>query len=407
MADKMIDKVVNDHDLTGENSPQKEGLSGYLEDTDRMLKNVVTGEPRAALAGWNNPKPSAVMRVVRVVVPWQGDSVVEIVRKLVLIVSVVVMAICVGLIIADSSRQGQQAQRDTELVELKEQIELSGVIPLSDDRIVEIKEEQPEILDKYLAFYDINPDLVGWIKLDNTPIDYPVVQSGDNSYYLYRDFEGRDSKLGAIFADWHVPFTPTSRPNNTVLYGHNISDGTYFAKLTNYYPSKYGSLGFYRENPTFTFDTIYEEGTYKIFAAVYINTQEKHGDVYEYFRKRVFADKAAFYDFAANIMDRSVFYTDVDLEYGDEIITLSTCYYPLGNDVDSRFVVFGRRVREGESAEVDVDAAYVNPSPLYFDYYYRAVGGSWAGRTWDTSLVIGLDEYLAENPHLEIARNED
>ena len=100
-----------------------------------------------------------------------------------------------------------------------------------------------------------------------------------------------------------------------------------------------------------------------------------------------------------------MFFTDVDLEYGDELLTLSTCYYPLGKEnADTRFVVFARRVREGESEEVDTSVAKQNPDPLYFDYWYQTHGTKWGGRNWDadpdstdttkTHLKIkGLEEY--------------
>ena len=99
-------------------------------------------------------------------------------------------------------------------------------------------------------------------------------------------------------------------------------------------------------------------------------------------------------------MDRSLFYTDVDLEYGDELLTLSTCYYPFGKEVDTRFVLFARRVREGESAEVDTSKAYINDDPLYFDYWYQLYGGSWGGRKWDTTKVKGLDKFLETHPEV-------
>jgi sortase B len=80
------------------------------------------------------------------------------------------------------------------------------------------------------------------------------------------------------------------------------------------------------------------------------------------------------------------------LEYGHEILTLSTCYYPLGGASD-RFVLFARRVREGESPAVDTSAAKINESPKFFDYYYKKKGGSWQGRNWDTTKVKGFDEF--------------
>ena len=92
-------------------------------------------------------------------------------------------------------------------------------------------------------------------------------------------------------------------------------------------------------------------------------------------------------------MDRSVLWTDVDLTYGDSILTLSTCYYPFGKEnADTRCAVFARKVRPGESPEVDVSKAVVNNSPLKFTYQYQQEGGSWTGRTWDTSKLLSYTD---------------
>jgi sortase B len=162
-----------------------------------------------------------------------------------------------------------------------------------------------------------------------------------------------------------------------------------------------GNINYYRNHPVINFSTLYEDNTYKIFAVVFAHTENTgETDVFDYHRWRDFPDEETFFTFITNVLDRSGFYTDVDIEYGDEILTLSTCYYPLGLEFDSRVAVFARRLRDGESSEVNVDAAYMNPSPLYFDYYYSRYWGrrsnSWAGRNWDTSKVKGLDEWLAK-----------
>lgn len=343
-------------------------------------------------------KENGFMSFAKKLLPWKGDSTGELVRKLVFIVSLIVAIVCVVIILVDFGENASDTQMNEDIRDLKTS-SVDGSVNLTDEQIEQIEEEAPGILDEYKALYEENNDIIGWIKIDNTPIDYPVMQSDDNDYYLKHNFYREDSKLGAIFADYHVQFTPTYRPNNTVLYGHNIASGEYFAKLTNYYPNKYGSLNFYINNPTVQFDTIYEKGTYKIFASMFINTEEEHGEVFTYFKNRTFKSATEFYDYICNVMDRSCFYTDVDLEYGDEILTLSTCYYPLGTNVDTRFVVFARRVRDGESAEVDTSKAYINPDPIYFDYYRQVNGlGEWGGRTWDTSLLVGLDEYAASHP---------
>ncbi len=259
------------------------------------------------------------------------------------------------------------------------------------------------VMSTYEAKYAENEDLIGWIRLDAANINDPVLQAEDNKYYLDKDFNGNEYKNGSFFVDYKCQFTTRTRPANTIIYGHNMVTGPSFAKLTRYYDARLngdypGRLDFYLNNPTIEFDTIWEEGTYKVFACMYVNTMEEHGEVFKYYKQRDIKNEGQFYEYIAKIMDRSVFYTDVDLEYGDEILTLSTCYYPLGKEVDTRCVVFARRVRDGESAEVDTSKAYINDSPLYFDYYYKVNGGSWAGRKWDTSKVKGFDEYLADFP---------
>ena len=251
----------------------------------------------------------------------------------------------------------------------------------------------------FKEYHDINEDMIGWINVyipGEVDINEPVVQGEDNKYYLTHDFMGKEVKEGAIFADFKCTFTTRTRPANTILYGHNMASGKSFAKITRYctwYKAGQG-ISQYVAAPTVKFDTVWEEGTYKVFAAIFVNTEEKNGEVFKYYKQRTITSEGEFYVYIGKIMDRSLFYTDVDLEYGDELLTLSTCYYPLGKEnADTRFVVFARRVREGESEEVDTSKAYVNPSPLYFDYYYKVNGGSWAGRKWDTSKVKGFDEY--------------
>jgi len=248
-----------------------------------------------------------------------------------------------------------------------------------------------------------NNHFIGWLKLGDTIVDYPILQyhGGDENqtgYYLHLDFDGNYSRAGSIFGDWHTPLVDERRPNNFILYGHNMGAGTMFARLMQYYVTPSGrDLTFYGENPTINFASIYDEkdcprNEYKIFAGMFISSSKRHGYLFDYWRRRAFEDKDEFYDFVGQVMDRSVFYTDVDIKYGDEFITMSTCYYPLGNKTD-RFVVFARRVRDGEDTKVDTSKAYINESPLFFDYYYRVRGGSWDGRKWDLSKVHGIDEF--------------
>ncbi|MBQ9483122.1 MAG: class B sortase [Ruminiclostridium sp.] len=244
----------------------------------------------------------------------------------------------------------------------------------------------PKTFEEYNS---LNENMIGWINIyipNETDISEPVVQYDDNKYFLTHDFLDRVVKEGAIYADYKCKFTTRTRPANTILYGHNMASGKSFAKLTRYCTwYKYGQgISQYLAAPTITFDTIWEKGTYKVFAAMFVNTQTKNGTVFKYYKRRTIKNEDQFFEYIEAIMDRSQFYTDVDLEYGDEILTLSTCYYPLGKEnADTRFVVFARRVRDGESPEVDTSKAVINPDPLYFKYYYQVNGGEWKGRNWD------------------------
>ena len=251
--------------------------------------------------------------------------------------------------------------------------------------------EVPSIQENLAELYEANNDIVGWIRIGSTDdpvIDYPVVQAEDNDYYLTHNVFKDKVERGAIFADFRNNFDKGLLSGNTVLYGHNMWYGDkMFANLTRYYEDSDSNdnLRFYKENPTVTFNTLYENAEWKVFACALFNTQEEKGEVYPYNQILDFADADEFNSFITDIMDRSVLCTDVDLTYGDSILTLSTFYYPFGPDTDTRVAVFARKVRPGESSEVDVSKASRNPNPLKFEYQYQIEGGSWDGSIWDKS----------------------
>ena len=258
--------------------------------------------------------------------------------------------------------------------------------------------EPPTVFTRNLTpLFEKNADCIGWVYIKDTAVDYPVMHTpSEPQRYLRLNFDKEYSTAGVPFLKGKC----TMECDNLVIYGHNIRTGVGLTKITNYYPDRYGSLDFYLTHPTFEYESIYGgESTYVVFAGMYVNTQTQHGSVFNYYKFRNFGSEDTFYQYMEAVFDRSVFYNPaINVAYDDEFITLSTCYYPMGMNVDTRFVVFARKLREGESAKIDVSEAYINKSPLYFDYYYTVNGGSWAGRKWDTTKVKGFDEYLAENP---------
>ncbi|MCL2070965.1 MAG: class B sortase [Oscillospiraceae bacterium] len=242
--------------------------------------------------------------------------------------------------------------------------------------------EFPDMLPDYLDLWERNNDMVGWLDVGER-INEPVLQGEDNEFYIDHDFEKRPRFHGSITADYKNEFDGYSLSDNTLLYGHNMKDGTFFKPLQSYYtPVLNNDLSFYKQHPVINFNTMYEKIEWKVFGVVLYNTQAEYGEVIKFWEYIDFEDEDAFHDYILTIMDRSVLFTDVDIEYGDQILSLMTCWYPDG--LDCRIVVHARRVRPGESAEVDVSKAKMNKVN---NKYGR--GEKWVGEigAWDSSYL--------------------
>lgn len=354
-------------------------------------------------------KPNIFVRMIRAIFPCKGDGVAESVRKVIFDIAVVAFVITGGTVVKQLVDEAyQNGVVDKEIIDSYKDSEedspeaIRGQLNLKDEEIEAIEQEKPGISYSFMELYNQNSDTVGWIRVgdkDNPAINYPVVQAADNKYYLTKNFLKQESERGTVYADYRNKIEKDDLSGNIILYGHNMWNGeTMFAKLTRYYDGRlHGEsddrLGFYKKYPTVTFNTLYENSEWKVFACVLFNTQEKLGEVYPYNNVIEFKNKNEFNSFILDIMDRSVLWTDVDLTYGDSILTLSTCYYPYGKEnADTRCAVFARKVRPGESPEVDVSKAVVNNSPLKFTYQYQQDGGSWTGRTWDTSKLLSYTD---------------
>jgi len=255
-------------------------------------------------------------------------------------------------------------------------------------------ENLPEgsVNEEYAAYYEANKDFVGWITINGTNVDYPVVQGEDNLFYLHHNFNGEEEFAGTIFTDYEGKFGPNQMPNNTILYGHNMLYKYKFSALNNYN----NNIDFLRETPVVDFNTLYQDNKYKIFSVFITNTDEEHGDVFDYTKYVYFKNSDEFYEYIKEVMDRSKYNTGVDVEYGDELLTLSTCDGSTGFE-NMRLVIVARKVRENESPDVDTSKITRKDSIKYFKAYTDVYGDKWKGRTWDISLVKGMKEYLEDN----------
>lgn len=174
---------------------------------------------------------------------------------------------------------------------------------------------QPTSRNLYLE----NPDMVGWIQIEGTSIDYPVMQTpADPNYYLKHDFEKRYTDYGCPFMQADCDAIAPS--DNLIIYGHNMKDGSMFADL-----AKYRSKDFRQAHKIVRFDTALGSSAYEIFAVIHTTVQADAADAFPFYR---FVDAAApeeFADYVSACKARALYDTGIFAEYGDKLLTLSTC----------------------------------------------------------------------------------
>lgn len=200
----------------------------------------------------------------------------------------------------------------------------------------EPEEKTPEetAFDKYAELYALNNDLIGWISIDGTNINYPVMQTKDRpDYYLKRNFEQK-------YSDYGVPYVAENCnidiSDNTIIYGHHMKNGTMFSDLCNYI-----SQEFYEGHRIIRFDTLGGFGEYEIVAVFKTPVYTESGFKYYHFVNA--ADEAAFDDYIAQCKELALYDTGVTAEYGDKLITLSTCEYSQQN---GRLVVVAKKITD-------------------------------------------------------------
>ncbi len=191
---------------------------------------------------------------------------------------------------------------------------------------------QPEMLAKYVPLYEQNPDLFGWLKIDGTAIDYPVMHTPyDPERYLHADFEGDYSFAGLPFVDAACD----ADSDNLLIYGHNMLDGSMFRSLMRYRDKTY-----WQAHPTISFDTLYEEGEYEVLAAVYDRVYYQNEDCFKFYQFIDAEDEADFDNAISYFKENALYDTGVTAAYGDRLITLVTCAYHVQ---DGRFIVVARK----------------------------------------------------------------
>ena len=202
------------------------------------------------------------------------------------------------------------------------------------ENIEETINQQTERILKVQKLQEENSDIVGWLEIEGTSINYPVLQGTDNEYYMTHNYKKQKSKNGSIFLtkdyDWSIP------SSNLLIYGHNLNNGTMFQELL-----KYEKEEFYKEHPIIRFTTNKEDVEYEIISVfksrVYYKTEK---NVFRYYFFVNANSEVEYNEFVQNAKKASLYDIDKTAQFGDQLITLSTCSYHVE---DGRFAVVGRK----------------------------------------------------------------
>jgi len=191
------------------------------------------------------------------------------------------------------------------------------------------------VLDEYKSLYNHNKNLIGWLKIADTNIDYPVMQTDNNEFYLDHDVNQQSDKNGTLFMDYQCDVLAPS--SNFIIYGHNMRSGNMFGNL-----DKYKSEAYYKEHPVILFDTIYEKGVYQVMYVFNSHIYTEDEITFKYYQMIDISSEKEFESNMKSMQDISLYNTGVEAVYGEQLLTLSTCDY--GED-DGRFVVVAKRIQ--------------------------------------------------------------
>lgn len=194
--------------------------------------------------------------------------------------------------------------------------------------------ETPDILPEYALLCQKNQRLIGWVKIDDTVIDYPVMQTVNNEYYLDHNFNQEEDRNGCIFMDYQCDVVKGC--DNIILYGHHMKSGQMFGTL-----NKYSKESYYEEHPTIQFDTIYERGIYQVMYVFRSKVYSEEEVTFKYYQFINAASEKEFNSAMNEMAALSLYDTGVTAVYGDKLLTLSTCDY---QEKKGRFVVVAKKI---------------------------------------------------------------
>lgn len=319
-------------------------------------------------------KKKTLIQKFRELFPEKGDGALESARKVVFLISVVAVIVCgymVGDYYLDLWRNNMQNKEIEEIYD----IYTPEYIP----EVEEIEENTPEKYYEKLVsaqkLLDINPEIIGFMTIptvNGEPIvKLPVMQAADNSKYLNINAKGNESRAGALFLDYRNNFDrvenhhlAVKNSDNLVVYGHNMADESMFGALKYYYRN----YDYYDNHPIIYFSSNYENYAYKIFAFFMLDAEDNTETKFNCWNKFDFENEEDFYNFVNEAKRRTIRTNNIDVEYGDQLLTLSTCNTLLGDR--GRLILLARKVRAGEDLYEGTESE-ANPNIKWPSYYYQ------------------------------------
>ena len=246
-------------------------------------------------------------------------------KKIVLIVLIIIFLLSIGYIIYATFRNKKDVHDNENILE-NVSINEEQITETKTERMLQLEELQKE-----------NNEIIGWLEIDGTNVNYPVLQGADNDFYLDHNYKKENSWAGSLFLD--KDFDMVNGSSNYLIYGHRNGEGLMFETLL-----KYANEDFYKDHKTIKFTTIKEDATYEILAVFYSRVYYKNEqNVFRYYYFVNANNEKEYNDFVKNAKAASIYETGVSAEYGEQLLTLSTCEYSQKN---GRFVVVAKKVEK-------------------------------------------------------------
>ena len=210
--------------------------------------------------------------------------------------------------------------------------EINNEITESNEALTELSTAN---IEKVKEYKEINNDVIGWIKIEDTKIDFPLLQNENNNYYLTHDYKNESNKYGSIFLKHECDINDTN--SNLLIYGHNMKDEEMFNCLLNYQNKDY-----YEQHKTIKITTENEEREYEIvsvFKSRIFYKNEKN--VFRFYYTFGFKNENEYNNYIENVKGIQLYDTGITANYGEQLVTLITCEYSQQN---GRMVVVGKRI---------------------------------------------------------------